>query len=137
MCGLTHATSNRRPVRDLPAHHAAVNGAVERRRTFRREQVEAFRGRCTVGSGASWFRRCGSAPADSAWWVTAIRMAVAQLDSARVSGRLLHSRPSYVEWRAVPTQGGELGPRGKGATALPVCSVQAVRPSSTSDGGAR
>jgi hypothetical protein len=92
---------------------------------------QAYRGHYTPGAAGSWFRPCGAAPSDSAWWVTATGVSVAQLDSARRAGRLVDGRASFVHWRAVQTRGGQVGPRG--ATALLVREVLAVRPMAAND----
>jgi hypothetical protein len=96
---------------------------------------EEYRGHYTPGPGGAWFRPCGMAAADSAWWVTVTDAAIPQIDSARRAGQLLEDRPSFVHWRAVRTQGGEVGPRG--ATALLVREVLTVRPAAASDCAAR
>lgn len=88
---------------------------------------EEFLGHYTTGSGGSWFRRCGAAPADSAWWATITGDAVAQVEEARRAGRLVEGRPAYVHWRAVLTLGGEIGPRGPGVPALLVREVVELR----------
>jgi hypothetical protein len=90
-----------------------------------------YRGHYTRGEAGSWFRPCGAAAADSAWWVTVTDAAIPQIDSARRAGQLVEGRPSFVHWRAVLTRGGEVGPRG--ATALLVREVVAVRAPATTD----
>ena len=91
-----------------------------------------YRGHYTQSQAAgSWFRPCGAAAADSAWWVTVTGDAVAQVAEARRAGQLVEGRPSFVHWRAVLTRGGEVGPRG--GTALLVREVVAVRAAAPDD----
>lgn len=103
---------------------AAGASSLERLAT---QPAEEFSGHYTGGAGGSWFRRCGAAPADSAWWVTITGAAVEQVTEARRDGRLLDGRPVFVRWRAVLTLGGEVGPRGPGAPALLVREVLELR----------
>jgi len=84
-----------------------------------------YRGHYTVGPDGSWFRECGAAPSDSAWWVTAMGTAAQQVDSARAAGRLQEGQPAYVHWRAVLTRGGEVGP--PGSVALLVREIVSLR----------
>lgn len=90
-----------------------------------------YRGHYTRDDAGSWFRPCGSAASDSAWWVTVTDTAVGQLERARQAGRFVEGRPSFVRWRAVLTRGGEVGPRG--ATALLVREILVVRAPSPDD----
>ena len=113
----------RRPYPHLPLALALIAGAgcAAHRGGASLDALNArtpldFRGHYEIGAG-SWFRPCGAAAADSAWWVTVTGAAVAQLDSARTAGQLRVGEASYVEWSAVLTRGGEVGPRGPGAPA--------------------
>lgn len=136
----------RRPYPHLPLALALIAGAgcAAHRGGASLDALNArtpldFRGHYEIGAG-SWFRPCGAAAADSAWWVTVTGAAVAQLDSARTAGQLRVGEASYVEWSAVLTRGGEVGPRGPGAPALLVREVRSIRLAgaddcSGSDGG--
>ena len=94
--------------------------------------AQEYRGHYTrTQADGSWFRPCGAAAADSAWWVTVTGGAVAQIDEARRAGQLVEGRPSFVHWRAVLTRGGEVGP--PGATALLVREVVTVRAAAPGD----
>lgn len=127
-----------RPHVPLPFLVALLAGACA---TGGRSSLEAlnaqtpreFRGHFTTGADGSWFRSCGAAPADSAWWATVTGAAAEQLADARRAGRHVDGRPSYVQWRAVLTTGGEIGPRGRGAPALLVRDVATLRPAAASD----
>lgn len=90
-----------------------------------------YRGHYTRGDAGSWFRPCGSAASDSAWWATVTDTAVGQIERARQTGRFVEGSPSFVHWRAVLTRGGEVGPRG--ATALLVREILVVRAPSPDD----
>lgn len=98
---------------------------------------EEFRGHYTVGPEGSWFRPCGAAAGDSAWWATITGDAVGQVADARRDGHLVEGRPAYAHWRAVLTRGGEVGPRGPGAPALLVREVLAMRAARPDDCAAR
>lgn len=97
------------------------------------QPASTFRGHYTLDTGASWFRPCGMAPTDSAWWVTVIGTAATQADVARRDGRLSGGRPVYVEWQGVVTRDGEVGPRGPGALALLVRAIDLLRAPADTD----
>jgi hypothetical protein len=93
--------------------------------------AQEFRGHYTRSVEGSWFRPCDAAVADSVWWVTITGTAVSQLDGARNGGQFVEGRPSFVQWRAVLTRGGEVGP--PGATALLVRDILVIRPAASGD----
>ena len=96
--------------------------------------VSEYVGHYTGGlPGESWFRRCGSPPSDSAWWVTWTDRSVAQADSARRAGMLVTARASFVRIRAAMTTGGEIGPGGPGRPALLVRELLEARPAREGD----
>jgi len=95
------------------------------------QPAQEYRGHYTRNADGSWFRPCGAAAADAAWWVTVTGTAVSQLDSARKAGQFAEDRSSFVHWRAVLTRGGEVGP--PGATALLVRDILVVRPAAPDD----
>lgn len=90
------------------------------------QPAREYMGRYTIGPGGSWFRPCSAAASDSAWWVTAVGTATEQIGDARRTGRLPEGQPTFVHWRGVITEGGEVGPRGPGAPALLVREVIVV-----------
>jgi hypothetical protein len=90
-----------------------------------------YRGHYTIRPTGHWFRPCGAAAADSAWWVTVTDAAIPQVQRARQSGALADGRPSFAHLRAVLTRGGEVGPRG--GTALLVREVVALRAPTPTD----
>ncbi|HEY0970334.1 MAG TPA: hypothetical protein VGE02_05090 [Gemmatimonadales bacterium] len=90
-------------------------------------------GHYTGGRGGSWFRPCGIASTDSAWWVTFTDRAVVQRDSLRSVGALPDGERRFVRWLGAVTEGGEVGPRGRGAPALLVREILDVRPPSSGD----
>ena len=92
-----------------------------------------FAGHYTSGSGESWFRPCGAAPTDRAWWVTFTGDSVAQADKARAAGQLAPGKSSFVRFRAAVTTGGEVGPQGPGVAALLVRDVLELRAPSEND----
>ena len=108
----------------------ATAGSSSLDRLARETPVES-RGHYTASTGASWFRPCGAASTDAAWWVTLTDGAGPQLDAAREAGRVVAGRPSFVRWRAVLTRGGEVGP--KGGTALLVREIVETRPAAEGD----
>jgi len=95
------------------------------------QPAQEYRGHYMRNADGSWFRPCGAAAADAAWWVTVTDAAVSQLHSAREAGQFAEGRSSFVHWRAVLTRGGEVGP--PGATALLVRSILVVRPAAPND----
>jgi hypothetical protein len=97
------------------------------------EPAVPYRGHYTLASGSSWFRPCELAAADSAWWVLATGTAASQIATARREGRLPSGQRVYVEWRGAVTRTGEIGPRGPGAPALVVRSIEMLRAPTTND----
>lgn len=83
--------------------------------------------------GESWFRPCGASPADSASWVTFTGDAVAQVERARSSGRLVPGTRYFVRWTAAVTTSGQVGPRGPGVPAYLVRNVLELRPPTDTD----
>lgn len=112
----------------------ALAGCVRGRPALAAEPAREYRGHYTSGPGASWFRPCGAARADSAWWVTLEGRTAPQLDSARAARGAGPGAPVYVRWRAARADGSdvELGPR-PGAPALSVREVLEVRPAAAGD----
>jgi hypothetical protein len=96
-----------------------------------KQPPEAFRGHYSLGASGSWFRSCSAAPSDSTWWVTVTGSAVPKIEDAKRGGQLAEGRSVFVEWRAVMTRGGEVGPRGPGFPALLVREVDLIRPAGT------
>jgi len=90
-------------------------------------------GHYTSEQGASWFRPCGVADADSRWWVTFTGRSVAQVEQARSTGLLQPGQQYYVRWKAAITTGGEIGPQGPGLPALLVRELLEVRPAADRD----
>lgn len=90
-------------------------------------------GHYTGSRGQSWFRPCGLAPSDSAWWVTFTDRAVIQRDSLRRAGALPDGERRFVRWLAAVTESGRVGPRGPGAPALLVREIIDVRPPTAGD----
>jgi hypothetical protein len=103
--------------------------------------VREFTGHYVAGEAASWFRPCGGAAADPAWWVTFTDRSVEQAERAWASGQLQTGMPSFVRWAASVTMGGEVGPQGPGVPALLVRDILDVRPAAQGDcdgtGGSR
>lgn len=92
-------------------------------------------GRFDSGPGESWFRACGAAPADPAWWVTFTGESVAQVARARAEGRLAPGRSDFVRWRASVVTDGRVGPNGPGVPALLVRELLEARPAAAGDCG--
>jgi hypothetical protein len=95
--------------------------------------VREFAGHYVAGEAASWFRPCGGAAADPAWWVTFTGPSVAQVERAWASGQIQAGMPSFVRWSASVTMGGEIGPQGPGVPALLVRAILEARPAAERD----
>lgn len=111
----------------------AASACAARRPDLAQLPARELAGHYAGGTAGSWFRRCGAAPADSAWWVTFTERAVAQRDSLQRAGALPPGERRFVRWRAAVTEGGEVGPRGPGVPALLVREILVVRPPAAGD----
>lgn len=94
------------------------------------------RGHFTAEARGSWFRPCGAAEADPAWWVTFTGSSVEQAERERALGRLVPGTRTLVRFRTAVATDGRVGPHGPGVPALLVREILEAVPASEGDCGA-
>ena len=102
----------------LLASGLALSSCSTHRGSLEDLAVKQFSGHFVTGPNQSWFRPCGAAPKDPAWWVTLTGRSVAQVKDASDVGQIVPGRSQFVVWQASMTTGGEVGPQRKGVPAL-------------------
>jgi hypothetical protein len=90
-------------------------------------------GHYTADAGGSWFRPCGAAEADPAWWVTFTGVSVEQAERERAAGRFSPGKRTFVRLRTAVATDGRVGPQGPGVPALLVRDILEVAEASAGD----